>query len=329
MDILHRSIFRQLVEPMRVSLPWLLAIITTWLTFTHSASWGAEFYKTEFSNFPVGDDQWANRDGWRTTNLGRGWNGIVENAIPGLGRSAFLGYGRPFQNIVRVSHPLGVPVGTSLRSVLRFECLLGLSSSVTGSDDSFALQFYNPAGSKLAGIKFDTGAQTFGIWIDDGLTQIEATALLITDSLQLLSLDIDFKSNRWWGYLDGTTLFENEPFTATNFARLPGAFSFDWQVASLLSPGDNWLLIDDLSIGTPELSISVSRTAGGELALEWTATRAASYQVQISSDASQWSNLPNALFVASAPRAHLRFDDSGFNVVGHRFYRVTQIETTP
>ncbi|MBI1842609.1 MAG: hypothetical protein HYR88_17360 [Verrucomicrobia bacterium] len=294
-----------------------------------SASSAADFYQTDFSSFPVGDDLWAGRDGWRTTTPGRGWSGIVDNVVPGLGRSAFIGYGRPLTSVARVSRSLGVPAGASLSSVLRFECLLGLSSSVTGGDDAFALRFYNPAGAKLAGIKFDLGAENYGIWIDDGVTETEAIALLVADSVQVLSLDIDFASNRWWAYLDGTTVFENQPFTATVVARVPGGFSFDWQVASLLDPGDNWLLVDDLTIGAPDLRLSIQETPAGTVELSWTSTRAASYQVQVSEDAAQWSNLPGALIVAAAPRADLRFEDTASTLTSRRFYRAIQIDPAP
>ena len=268
-------------------------------------------------------------DGWRASSPGRGWSGTVDDSIAGLGRSAFIGYGRPLTPLTRVSHSLSVPTSSALSSVLRFECLLGLSSSVSGSDDAFALQFFNASGVRLAGIQFDTASASFGIWIDNGVTQVEATALLVTDAIQVLSIDIDFAANRWWAFLDGTTVFENQVFTGTTAGRNPGAFSFDWQVASFLNPGDNWLLIDDLSISAPELKLLAQRTDQGSLLLSWVATRAASYQVQVSEDAIHWVDLPGALLKATTPRADLRFEDVEVSLRPHRFYRAIQIDTKP
>ena len=59
-------------------------------------------YSTDFEEFPVGSDKWAGTSNWLATSTGVGVHGIDQDLLPGLGRTAYLGYNRPKSTFVTV-----------------------------------------------------------------------------------------------------------------------------------------------------------------------------------------------------------------------------------
>src|SRR5437867_1793248 len=66
----------------------------------------AVLYSTDFSSFPVGDDQLVGDDGRNGNSIGEHVHGIGANLVSGLGNSAWIGYDVPRTNLVKVFHGL-------------------------------------------------------------------------------------------------------------------------------------------------------------------------------------------------------------------------------
>ena len=286
---------------------------------------GAVLYSTDFSSFPVGDDQLVGHDGWDGNSIGQGVHGVGENLVSGLGKSGWIGYGLPRTNLVKIYRSMA-GASNSPPSRISFAALIGISSSISGGDDIFNVSFHNTGGVFLASMKFNTSLNDFGIWTDNGVTKTFTGSFFTLDQIHTLSIEIDLQTNGWSGYLDGATVFQNSRFTASSAARNAGSFALEWQIANMQDPGDNWLLFDNLSVAAPDLRIkSVQRLDDGSVRLEWTVPKAATNQVQISSDCLSWSNLPGALLPARPAGTTLNYLDQTAASPPHRFYRIIQL----
>src|SRR2546427_10522564 len=58
------------------------------LLFSPAVARAALLYSTDFSSFPVGDDQLVGHDGWNGNSIGEHVHGIDTNLVPSLGNSA-------------------------------------------------------------------------------------------------------------------------------------------------------------------------------------------------------------------------------------------------
>lgn len=134
------------------------------------SAFASELYSTDFSDFPVGEDQLVGYDGWEGTNIGQGVHGIDAEAIAGIGQSAYLGAAPPSlgTEAVSVFRPLASPVTSE--AVVEFQTVFGIAASTQGGEDifTFTFTFYNADDDYLAAIQFDTALLDYGIWQDDG-----------------------------------------------------------------------------------------------------------------------------------------------------------------
>ncbi|MEZ5329565.1 MAG: hypothetical protein R3F19_31350 [Verrucomicrobiales bacterium] len=100
------------------------------------SAFASELYSTDFSDFPVGEDQLVGHDGWEGTNIGQGVHGIDAEAIAGIGQSAYLG-----------AIPLSPGTGSGQRlppsrnpvtseAVVEFQTVFGIAASTQGGGTS-------------------------------------------------------------------------------------------------------------------------------------------------------------------------------------------------
>lgn len=304
-----------------------------------------DLYATEFEDFPVGDNKWANTDGWLSNDTTSGAQGILQDYLPGLpfGKTAFLGFTPPSSTLTTLARSINYDPATEGVHRLSFESYLGVQDSTNGRRDQFFISFYDIDGNFLAAIIFDNreaeGLMVRGQGRADGSIQSYATdvpfirgdQVFDVVALQILRVEIDLATNTWSAQLDGLPLFSDAPFTDPSFAPLTlGATAAEWELTSPLTllAGDNWLFVADWFVRTepqgkePFLIDTISRNPDGGTTISWTGEPGFDYQVFFSQDLKSWSgNLAGAAFTGVTSTGALTFTDSTPQTT-HRFYRV-------
>lgn len=287
-------------------------------------------YETAFEGFAVGDDTLVGTDGWLGDNIGEAVHGIDENILPGIGKSAFLGFNPPSDSFVRVFRPVDYDPVAEATPVIEFFALVGIQESGTGSRDVFYVTVLNSAGQALAGIRLRSTA--FGVEVSryDGAGFFVIVGGFAHGLLEPMFLTIDYAANTWSASWAGVGLFLDAPFTSRNgIARDLGSFAAEWQLANPLSPGDNWMLIDEWTIEArgpappvvPGL-VAVARDGDGTVTLEWTAVAGLAYQVEYSDDLATWSaDLPGS-GITPAVDGPVTFVDASAAGAKNRWFRI-------
>lgn len=304
-----------------------------------------DLYTTDFEEFPVGDNKWANTEGWLSNDTSSGAQGILQDYIPGLpfGKTAFLGFEIPSSSLTTLARTINYDPATEGVFRISFESFLGVQDSTNGQRDQFFISFYDIDGNFLAAIIFDNrGAE--GLMLrgqgradgsiqsfDTGVPFIRGDQVFNVVSLQILRVEIDLATNTWSAQLDGLPLFTDSPFTDPSFAPLTlGATAAEWELSSPLTAfaGDNWLFVADWFVRTepqgtePFLIDTISRNPGGGTTVSWLGEPGFDYQIFHSGDLETWSeDLPNSTFPGITASGPLSFTDP--NPSGtRRFYRV-------
>jgi hypothetical protein len=282
-------------------------------------------YSTEFEEFATGYDKWAGANGWLGTSTGVGAHGIDQDILPGLGKTAFIGFNRPKQTFVSVFRPILYNPVTNGMPVVEFETLMGINDSTNGFRDSFFFTFYNSSGYLLGSVRFDNTDVSFGIWRLDGTNQYDTGVEFIRSELHLLYTSINFSNNTWSADLDGIPLFTGVQFNATGQARDLGYIAAEWQLtsASTNEYGNNWMLVADwyVSADAPVVIDGVSPGSNGFPVLKWAATKGFKYAVEYADEMKLWtSGLPNSVFSNIAAPTTLTFTES--TNASRRAYRI-------
>ncbi|MCP4846799.1 MAG: hypothetical protein GY899_02495 [Verrucomicrobiaceae bacterium] len=314
------------------------------LTTIHAAQ--VEIYFTDFEDAPSGDDQLVGYDDWNGNPTNRGCHGIDSEAVPGLGKSAFIGYNSPGNSstsaVVLRSIPHD-PVATG-RPIIRLVAAIGLNDSddesPLGDDpdrDSFFIAFFNSAGQRLASLNYNNTEDAFGLWRDDGIDTFDTEEEFIRNEVQILVAEIDFLSNTWSVDLGGFQIFRDQPFTAKTGVDMDlGGTAITWQRSLGSNWGNNWMLFDYWTVyaDTSKLAISednfhinsITRSGAGNITLEWKSQPGFLYQVEYSDDMINWkSDLPNSLIEEPVNRetSYTDITTAQARVRGYRITRAT------
>ena len=116
-------------------------------------------YETDFESFPVGDNKWANFDGWLSNDTSSGAQAIDQDIIVGggLGRTAALGFKRPNFTFTSVFRPINYDPAVGGNPLIEFQTLFGIEDSTNGRRDNFFISFYNINGNLLASLRLANG----------------------------------------------------------------------------------------------------------------------------------------------------------------------------
>lgn len=313
-------------------------------TFTGATLRAGTLYSTEFESFTPGDNQWAGNEGWQSTDNTSGAQGILVNAVQNLplGKTAYLGYEPPAEDLTTVFKPLSYDPAIAKIPVIEFDSLLGIQDSTNARRDRFYLSFYNIDGKYLAAVCFDntTGRMTRDdgvILTDTNVPFLRGNQLLGLVTLQVLTARINLETNRWSATLDGISLFKDAPFTATGKARTLGASAAEWEITRTFpvrDAGNNWLFVADWNLrtaptGTEPFAISsITRNPDGSTTLTWPGDPGFDYQIEHSTDLITWHNtLPGASFPGIQDRGPLSFTDTAASAQ-RKFYRARR-EVSP
>lgn len=292
-------------------------------------------YSTNFDDFPLGPNQWTGTDDWfgNPGSSSLGIQGIDENIITGLGKSAFLGFSEPESRWNYVARIFDHDSATEGSATIEIDTLIGIQDSTNGQHDSFFVAIYNDQGSFLAAIQFTNEKQFYQIWRDDGVTLTDTTVNFIPGELQLLVLKIDLINNLWSAEHDGIPLFADKTFTNSDKSRTLGSLSYEWQVtdSTPANHGDNWMLVADCQVwavppGTPEIELTPTAfSTTGEPGFEFTAEPGWTYQIEYTHTFADWKNdLPNSTFVITEPAQKVQFTDPTTRPTQTRFYRIVR-----
>jgi hypothetical protein len=311
----------------------VLAVIA--LLVAHTRADTGLLYSTDFDDFPLGPNQWSGTDDWfgNPGSGSLGIQGIDENIIAGLGKSAFLGFNEPESRWNYVALVFNHDSATEGSALIEVDTLIGIQDSTNGQHDSFFVALYNEEGSFLAAIQFSNEKQFYQIWRDDGITLTDTTVNFIPGELQLLVLKINLLNNLWSAEHDGIPLFADETFTNSNKPRTLGSLSYEWQITDVnpANHGDNWMLVADCQVwavppGIPEIELPpLHVSAPSPPGFEFTAEPGWTYQIEYTHSFADWNNdLPNSTFVITEPTQKVQFIDPSALPTQTRFYRIVR-----
>lgn len=215
-------------------------VLLSYCASTHAV----DLYQTDFSNPPFvgGPDTWAGTDGWISNDTTSGVQGITAG-------SAFLGginAATPAGFDTWVWQPLSYDPLAEGNPIVNMTMDLNISDSTNAEYDFFQVQIYNSLGTFLGGIDFDNN--TLGISRLDGALLSSTGVDFMNDEFQTLSFEINFADNVWSASWGASVLFTAAEFNATSGVLDLGELDFYWGIQSPGSPGDNYLLVDNLLV---------------------------------------------------------------------------------
>ena len=327
---------------------WFLALIAPAFLANSPA---ADLYTTDFEAFPVGDNLWADTEGWVSNDTTNGVQGILQDFVTELplGKTAFLGFDRPAGALTRVFRPVSHdPAATGL-PIVEFESFLGVQDSTNSLRDLFSISFYDGGGTFLAAVVFDnTGNEAEMLrWrgLEDdsieshptGVPFVRGDQIFGLVALQILGVQINLAANTWSAQLDGIPLFADETFSDPALAPFTlGSTAAEWELGNPVPAfaGDNWLFVADWIVrAAPEPSEpfelqSITRNAAGQTTVTWLGEAGFDYQVLYSDDLMTWrhDDLPNSSYPGIATDGLLSFTDPDSNP-DPRYYRVERVPT--
>lgn len=331
-----------IVKPSR----FLIPILVTALIFNIQGMdcYAIVLYETDFEDFTPGPDKLAGTDGWEATLTGQQLHGIDDEIIPGLGKTAFLGFAPPripptSPPTVSVFRPLNFDPIAQGRPMIQFEALIAIADSRDDPEtpaideslrrDRFLVTVYNRAGDPLASVIYDNRLSTFGLWRNDGANSTDSELEFIIEEPQFLLIRIDFESNSWSAFLDGIPVFTDAEFNASGKTRDLGTIAAEWTLSNRLVPGDNWMLFDDWIVEAKRKPTQPFHIHGIEITpdnliqLTYAADEGFTYRIERSADLKSWSELQNSPVTATAndPTA-IHIDATPAD--GVRFYRIVR-----
>jgi len=247
---------------------------------------GGTIYSTGFDDPPF--SSWAGVDGWYSTDPSDGVTGTFSPGVVGIGG---LGGAKPSGSYAAAGRDFFVdPVG-SKQPIVKLRSNFGILASTNGHHDAFALALYNSAGTYLCALYFDEGSGSILFDDGDGNTQLMPVYFQTGFYFQI-ELTIDFStslasatistSNGWQ-----SEIFKDRKLSKSGSALNLGTLEYLWLPTAPSSPGDNAMLVTDLSIdaspspslvivkGTvhhvtgPNFIIRGGQAAGDNVRVEW------------------------------------------------------------
>ncbi len=308
--------------------------------------------------------------GSTSASYGVGRSGVDSesvHAFPGLGNAGFIG-GTYSQGVSLPGKSLNVRVPllrtppyyyspvTSSKEVVFISALVGIKDSTTGVSflkyrDNFELFIMNGAttatgtGTVLAAIQFDNhtldsqGApqqlvfRTQSSAGSTNLSYVSTGGYFIYDNMQLITVRINFRTNKWSSSLDGIPLFSDLTFYTGSAPLNLGAVGFRMNFGDatpflsnyICNSGNNYMLFDDLRIEAedrPQVAFtSEVKKTPGSFALSWNAEAGYRYNVYGSTTMGSWSLLTPTPLTATQT-TDFTFTDTTVTGVTRRFYKL-------
>jgi hypothetical protein len=239
------------------------AICAAILVGTVASAPAATLYSTSFNNPPFNPvtGYWAGVDGWVASDPSNG-----SAAVTADGGAVYLGHIAPSGSASGVGHTFGLdPVALGL-PIVKIRTRLLVSVSTNGHYDVFGFALYNRAGQFLWSFLLDTWSG-FG-YFDPGTGAQMLPGQFHSGQFFDVGLTINFSTNRASLTIydsAGTPypIFENRAFHDSGHALDLGEFDYQWLLNSPGAAGDNFMVVDSLSVeaqATPTLVLARGKT---------------------------------------------------------------------
>jgi len=222
---------------------------------------GGTIYSTSFDNPPFASNgPWAGVDGWYSNIATSNSQGVL------VAGSVYLGYAAPSQSRPWIARDLLFdPVG-SKQPIVTIRTKLGIVDSTSGNThyDAFSFAVFNNARTFICSLTVDnTNGSVYFNNGDGTFKQLPAT--IVDGYFYEADLTIDFSTGLASATLtapDNTkvTLFKDWKLSMSESALSLGSVLFEWIPLNSGSPGNNYLVVDELSINAfPAPSLVLSK----------------------------------------------------------------------
>jgi hypothetical protein len=183
------------------------------------------------------------QQGW--IGAGSGGNGILSGVFPGEGQSAYVGFAPPVPGDSYLF--VYQPVNKVLPHV-QFSADFSVFDSSNTNWDNFYWGVFNQRGDLLFNLDFDNYDLSVYYWLD-GTNSRVWSGLAFTNAISYpVTLDIDFRSNRWSATFNGALLATNQPVTTIGSPLNLGDIDPGWIIFDTNAPGNNYMVFDDYVI---------------------------------------------------------------------------------
>ena len=189
--------------------------------------------------------------GW--LGSGSGGNGLITNAIPGQGQSAYIGFDapNPADDSLVIWKPINFNAVAAGYPVVKFSTQMWIEDSTNSFYDIFRWSIYNTQGDRLFSLDFDNDFLDIS-YLLDGTNNIQFTTnQFVNATTYTLMVTMDFASNRWSASFNGAIIATNQFITTTNAPLNLGDVDAVWlvnQISSTNAPGDNYMIFDNYTI---------------------------------------------------------------------------------
>ena len=244
----------------------------------------------------------AGQNSW--IKYGSGGNGIVSNFFAGQKHQAYVGFTEPESgdDSLYVLRPINFnPVAAGLPIVTFSVQMRVTDSSVTNTNyDYFRWSVYNMQSNRLFSIEFDN----YELYVNYELSG--PNELFLTDvpfynpSNYLLTVTMNFASNRWSATLGNELIATNQPISTTGAQLTLGDIDAVWLVYDPDAPGDNYMLFDNYRITADALSVPpvtrpqmqfLGRTAQGWALLRTSGSNGTRWSLDATTNFVNWTPL--------------------------------------
>jgi hypothetical protein len=197
-------------------------------------------------------------DGWYSTDP---TDGVV--AVYQAG-SVAIGQNTPAGAVAWVARDFRVDPVAMKQPIVKIRTTLGIGASTNGRHDNFALGVYNSAGTYLCTFYFDEGTGTIAFDNGDGNNQ-RMSVFFSTGYFFQVDLTIDFSTSLASATISATDgshydLFKNQKLNLSGSALNLGSLAYLWKPANAATPGNNLMVVDELSINAfPAPSLVLSK----------------------------------------------------------------------
>lgn len=274
-----------------------------WLLLVSTASGATNVYSTQFEAAEGYDYRYEliGQLGW--DGAGTGGNGLTNGILPGQGQHALIGYWPPLsetEDSFFVWQPINFdPVAAGL-PLVTFSVRMSIEDSSNENFDYFRWSIYNLQNVRLFSIEFDNYPLVVNYQLGGNSPIVTNAASFVPGSNYVLTVSMNFASNRWSALLDNHVIATNQPINVTNASLTLGDIDAVWLIYNASAPGNNCMVFDNYQITASAIGVPpppsaqmqfLSRTAEGWALLRVLGQHGSRWSVDATTNFTHWTPL--------------------------------------